>query len=87
MKKLKFIGKWTGIGIITLISSIVVFFDRLILSPFVWIDLPGIQEINKFDHEKTRLANRTGMYIVISALVVIIEWLTGFFSWLLNLFL
>lgn len=66
--------KYIWIFIVTVISSLIVFVDRVILSPFVWVDLPGIQEINKFDHEKERLAKRVAIYVILT-IIALIAWL------------
>lgn len=55
-------------AIVFIFSVILVFIDRLVQAPFVWRDLPGIREIDQFDHEKERISKRLAIY----ALVVVV---------------
>lgn len=61
---LLFCWKW----LIIALASIVVIADRLICSFWITKDLPGIQEIDEFEHERKALAGRIAIYIVATAL-------------------
>jgi len=60
MKKIKTIAL---LSVFFLLSYLLVFIDRLIMSPFVNVELPTAREINKFDYYKEAIGKRAAYYI------------------------
>jgi len=57
-------------------SYILMFIDRVLMSPWVYYDLPGMREIQDLDHEKDKVTKRLVFYLLI---IIIIAAIYGLF--------
>lgn len=65
LNRLKNIGIWLAMSFITILWIIAVIIDRVLMAFLFWRDLPGANEIEKFDHEKDELSKRLGIYVIL----------------------
>jgi len=68
MKKVLFTIK---LAAVSFASYLIVVIDRVIMAPFVFIELPTAKEIQAFDHYKDQIGKRCGAYLFIILLYAV----------------